>query len=233
MNDISSHGGEIFNFKDFIEVPEEEVIPLYGNMKFYIGVDLAIGESETADYFYIVVVGKLGRGDAAKYFIVDEFYDKGVRFSKQTSKIRAMYDKWNTVGGGVAAIGVEKGGYQAAQLHNLEDRASDASTPEDKKAYTLIKKKLRTVKTGKGRGKVERAHLRSPLVESHRVYLVVVTKRVNGESVEYVVGWLVREHMVMLPDGEHDDGFDAFDFAVQVSEIKIKRESVGDDMGVI
>lgn len=233
LNDISSHGGEIFDFKDFVEVPEDEVKSLYGNMKFYIGVDLAIGESETADYFYIVVVGVLGRGENSKYFIVDEFYDTGVRFSKQTSKIRALHDKWNTTGAGVMAIGVESGGYQSAQLQNLEDRAADATTPEDKKAYAAIKKKLRKIKTGAGKGKVERAHLRSPLVEAHRVHLVVTTKRVNGDTVEYVIGWLVREHMVMLPSGDHDDGFDAFDFAIQASEFKVRRDRPGVGMGVV
>lgn len=234
LNDISSHGGEIFDFKDFVEVYEDEVTPLYGNMKFYMGVDLAIGESETADYFYIVVVGVLGRGDAAKYFIVDEYYDTGVRFSKQTSKIRALHDKWNVIGGGVARIGVEAGGYQAAQLQNLEDRAgAEAKSEEDRKAYTLIKKKLHKIKTGTGKGKVERAHLRSPLVEAHRVNLVITTKRVGGDTVEYVIGWLVREHMVMLPSGEHDDGFDAFDFAIQASEAKVRRERPGMNMGVI
>lgn len=233
LNDISSHDGEIFDYKDFVEVPIEQVEPLYGNMRFYIGVDLAIGEKQTADYFYIVVVGIIGSGDKAKYFIVDEYFDKGVRFSKQTSKIRAMHDKWNSYGGGVKAIGVEGGAYQSAQLQNIQDKAGDARTEADRAAYAVIKPKLKKIKNGVGRGKVERAHLRSPIVESNRVHLVVTTKMVNGERIDYVIGWLVREHMVLLPGGEHDDGFDAFDFAVEVSQKKRRRVDSDDEMGII
>ena len=233
LNDISSHDGEIFNYNDFQEVPIEEVRPLFGNMRFYMGVDLAIGEASTADYFYVAVVGIVGRGDKARYFVVDEFFDKGVRFSKQTSMIRVLHDKWNDVGAGVKRIGIEQGGYQAAQMQNLEDRAGDSTTVADKRAYTIIKKKLKKIKTGKGRGKVERAHLRSPMIESGRLHLVVVPKKVGKETIDYVIGYMIREHAVLLPGGAHDDGFDALDFAIQASESKRRAARPGDEMGVI
>lgn len=232
LNDITSHDGEIFDFKDFVEVEEEEVKGLYSNMKFYMGVDLAIGEKSTADYFFVVVVGVKGRGRNAKYYIVDEYYGKGVRFSKQTKKIRALHDKWNSVGGGVRRIGIEKGGYQNAQFQNLEDQATDAKTPESKAAYALIKKKIKKIGNKRG-GKVERAHVRSPLVEANRVHVVNTSKTINGEKEPYTIGWLVREHMVLMPDGEHDDGFDAFDFAVECSLSRKRRERAGDEMGLV
>ena len=234
LNDISSHDGEIFSFKDFKTIDIGEVKKLYGNMRFYLGVDLAIGKKDTADYFFIAVVGVKGTGQNAKYYIVDEYYDKGVRFSRQTSKIRELHDKWNSVGGGVRRIGIEAGAYQGSQMQNLEDRAEIYELEKgDKAAYKIIRKKLKQITTSKGNGKVERAHRRSPLVETGRLYLVTEERKINGEDDIYTTGWMVREHMVLLPGGTHDDGFDAFDFAVKASETRKRRERAGDSMGVI
>jgi phage terminase large subunit-like protein len=233
LNDITSHDGEIFSYKDFVEIEEDQVRSLFGNMKFYIGVDLAIGEKSTADFFFLVVVGVKGRGQNAKYYIVDEYFGKGVRFSDQTSAIRKYHDKWNSEGGGVRRIGIEKGGYQNAQFQNLEDRAIDASTPEARASYALIKKKIKKLGTNDRGGKVERAHVRSPLVESGRVHLMVTKKKVGGLDEPYVVGWRVRDHMVLMPNGRHDDGFDAFDFAVEASLAKRRNKRNGAGMGLV
>ena len=206
LNDIDSQNGEIFSVDQFIEAPLTEIKSLFPGMRFYLGVDLAISEKHTADDTAIVVVGKLGSGDDAKYYVVDTFNQKGVRFSQQTAQIKRLHDKWDSVGSGVKRIGIETVAYQAAQYQQLQD-----SHPE-------LRSKLKKITPRKGTDKVSRAWNRSGLMESGRVFLPTVMRKINGEVQSYTPAWELREQMVLLPNGKHDDLWDAFDHAITSSE---------------
>lgn len=206
LNDIDAMSGEIFDYEDFVEVPKAEVEALYEQMDFWIGADLAISEKNTADDSAFVVVGRLGRKKSeAKYFIVDVVAGK-FRFSDQTRHIKRLHDKWNTKGAGVKQIGIEAVAYQAAQFQRLQEK------------YPDIKEKVKKVIPRKGTDKVSRAWNRTTLMESRRVHLMYEDKKLNGEMVRTTVGWRLREQMVLFPNGDHDDLFDAFDHAITRAE---------------
>ena len=203
LNDISAMNGEIFDYDSFLEIDEQEVAKLYSQMSFYIGCDFAISQRETADDSAFVVVGKVGRGDNAKYYIVDAVIGK-MRFGDQSRAIKRLHDKWNKIGTGVKRIGLEVVQYQQAQVHHLEDT-------------TDLKDKLFRIMPRKGDDKISRAHRRTPLVDGGRVFLLTRTIVVNGEETLETPGWQVRDQAVGMPSGEHDDAWDAFDHAVTAS----------------
>ena len=83
----------------------------------------------------------------------------------------------------------------------VESNAYQASLSQELARLTLLPIiELTTV-----RDKVMRAQQRSALVESGRVYVHPSMSEVISE-------------FVLLPDGDHDDIFDGFDFALTVSE---------------
>lgn len=93
-------------------------------------------------------------------------------------------------------IGLEVNGYQAVMEEELN-------------ALTLLPIfPINTVKD-----KVMRAQMRSGLVESGRVF-------VSSDMHNFI------SELVLFPDGEHDDQFDAFDFALTVAEMKGGDESI-------
>ncbi len=212
LNDIDAMNGEIFDYDQFVEVPKSEVEELYDQMDFWIGCDLAISQKTTADDSAFVVVGRLGRKKKdCKYFVVDVVAGK-YRFNEQTKYIKRLHDKWNVVGGGVKQIGIEAVAYQAAQFQNLQDR------------YPDIKPKIKKIVPRKGTDKVSRAWNRTALMDRRAVHLPFEEKEIAGETVRKTIGWRLREQMVLFPNGDHDDLFDAFDHAITRAE---KRRTVG------
>lgn len=210
LNDIDAMSGEIFDYEQFVEVPKAEVEALYSQMDFWIGCDLAISQKETADDSAFVVVGRLGRKKKeCKYFIVDVVAGK-YRFNEQTRHIKRLHDKWNSIGAGVKQIGVEAVAYQAAQFQNLQDR------------YPDIKPKIKKIVPRKGTDKVSRAWNRTALMDRRAVHLPYEEKSIAGELVRSTIGWKLREQMVLFPNGDHDDIFDAFDMAVTRAEKRVK-----------
>lgn len=85
-------------------------------LRFFMGVDLAISEEVGADKFAIVVLGM----DSLKRYYVVEHFSGQLRFSAQTAKIAELWRKWK-----VEKIAVEANGYQGAQLQNLKDKHKD------------------------------------------------------------------------------------------------------------
>ena len=78
----------------------------------FMGVDLAISQSSSADYFVICVVG---RSDDNCYYVLDYFYDR-LSFDQQQNKIIQYGEiKFN----GVERIGVESVAYQQAMCQEL------------------------------------------------------------------------------------------------------------------
>jgi predicted phage terminase large subunit-like protein len=88
----------------------------------------------------------------------------------------------------VEGIGIESNSYQMAMAQEL------------KRSSSLPIHKIKT-----SRDKISRAMRRSALFENGKVFF-----RKNMEDFE--------EQLLLFPDVEHDDLFDGFDFAVQISE---------------
>ena len=95
----------------------------------YMGVDLAISQSASADYFVIAVVG---RDDDNNYYVLEYYMDK-ISFDKQINKIleygQVKYP-------GVERIGIEAVAYQAAMGQHLRRYSNlpviDIKTHKDK-----------------------------------------------------------------------------------------------------
>lgn len=81
----------------------------------YIGVDLAISQSASADYFVIAVVG---RDEDNNYYILNVFKDK-LSFDQQLNKI---IEYGQVKFPGVERIGVEAVAYQQAMCQQLRSR---------------------------------------------------------------------------------------------------------------
>jgi len=224
LNDIDSMNGEIFDYDHFVETPRHEVEAIYKDMDFWIGCDLAISQKNTADDSAFVVVGRVGRKkDTAKYFVVDIVAGK-FRFNQQTMHIKRLYDKWNGIGAGVKQIGIETVAYQLAQFQNLQD------------TFPEIKEKLKKITPRKGTDKVSRAWNRATLMESRRVHLMYEDKKVGGEIIRSTIGWKLREQMVLFPNGDNDDIFDAFDHAITRAEkhrTSTRRSEQDEEYGII
>jgi predicted phage terminase large subunit-like protein len=93
-------------------------------------------------------------------------------------------------------VGLETVQYQEAQLQVLKELDPDV--------------RIKPVKTQKD--KVTRAWKLSPLFEDKRVFF----KKTQHD--------LLVEHMVLFPNNDHDDLFDAFDLAITASKIKKRRK---------
>lgn len=193
--------GELFNWDDFIEIAEDDVPK---GLKKYLGVDLAISEKRRADNFAMVVIGVDGRGDEACYYILDYFQAKITSMPDQVSQIVKMANKHK-----VLRIGVDSQGYQRA-----------VATEVKKKLPHIPVKKILAGKAGTD--KVSRGQGIQPIVESRRVFLPCrVESQVLREDGSVALAephcWPVRENLVLFPNGEHDDLFDAFEYAIQAS----------------
>lgn len=120
QNDCDAMKGEVFAYDDCQQIPASEY-PDESDMKIFMGVDLAIKESETTDQFAICVVGVIGKigSGSEKYYVLD-YYAGQLRFSQQTEKIVSMYKAWDPI-----LCLVEANAYQLAQVQELKRKNGD------------------------------------------------------------------------------------------------------------
>jgi predicted phage terminase large subunit-like protein len=156
--DTEAMKGEIFQYDDCQRVADS-AIP--GDLRIFMGVDLAISEKESADRFAIAVVGM----DAAENYFVIDFFEGHLRFGKQTAKIIQYYKKHDPV-----RCAIETNAYQAAQYQNLKDDEEDGKNL-----------RLKAVHTSKD--KVTRAWKLSPLFEDHRMHFTPATMKLAEQLV--------------------------------------------------
>jgi predicted phage terminase large subunit-like protein len=179
QNDVElAKQGNIFKYEWFQFYSEPP-----NNLKVYMGVDLAISQKETADYFAVCIIGV----DSENNIYVLDIYRGRHTFSQQIAIIEKKAQQWNPI-----RIGVESNQYQRVM-------------PEVLKKKWLPAKELFTLKD-----KVTRAQLRSALFEAGKVYI----KPTMNEFID---------ELVLFPDAEHDDLFDAFDFACEVAKSGLRR----------
>jgi predicted phage terminase large subunit-like protein len=114
------------------------------NLKIYQGVDLAISDKETADYFVMITVGfEQGTG---LYYVLD-LYRERISFKQQQDVLKLKAEQWQPL-----SIGIESNAYQKALGNELIRTTS------------LPIKQLTTQKD-----KVSRAQRRSALFENGKI----------------------------------------------------------------
>ena len=111
-----------------------------------MGVDPAISQKSTADFFSLVTVGIDGTGNIYVLDIVREH----LTFDKQIEMIKRKHDEWQPL-----IIGIEKVAYQEALIQQV------------RKEYPNIR--IREIHTGTD--KVSRAYNRSGLFENSKVFV--------------------------------------------------------------
>ena len=145
--DTEAMKGEVFQYDDCQQIEDNE-IPT--GLKKFIGVDLAIRESETADQFAIVCIGVKGKiGTDDIYIYVLDWYAGHIRFSRQTAKILEFYRRHSPI-----RAAIETNAYQLAQYQTLKDDHPG----------------IRVRPTNTQKDKMTRAWKLSPLFENKRVF---------------------------------------------------------------
>ncbi|RLI71600.1 hypothetical protein DRP05_12785 [Archaeoglobales archaeon] len=184
QNDVElAKQGNIFKY-EWLQFYSTDELPV--NLKIYMGVDLAISQKETADYFAVCTIGL----DPENNIYVLDIYRGRHSFSQQVEIIKTKAQLWNPI-----RIGVESNAYQQAMAETL-------------KTKLLPVVEIKTVKD-----KVTRAQITSALFESGKVFL----KPTMHDFIE---------ELLLFPDAEHDDQFDAFDFAIQVSKSSGRKPGI-------
>lgn len=105
--------GTIIQFDDCKPISQAELgeLILKKKLRYFMGVDLAISEKQTADRFAYVILGM----DAQRNYYVVAHWRGRIRFAEQTAKIIEAWKKWK-----VERIAIEANGYQGAQLQQLK-----------------------------------------------------------------------------------------------------------------
>ena len=150
------------------------------------GVDLAISQKETADYFAMVILGievKTNR----KYVI--KFHRGRKKYTEQTA-----YISKEIIGGGLLKCGIEANAYQAAQVTEVADIVGKGKVLP---VFTLKDKTTRAMK--------------------------LAAKCENEEILFHKDHMLLIEELLSMPDGEHDDLFDALDIAVRTATEGLRK----------
>jgi len=157
--DTEAMKGEIFQYDQCQQISEEDW-PDYRNLRVFMGVDLAISESESADKFAIVVIGLTK--DRSAYYVLD-YYENQLRFKGQTKKILEYYRRWKPI-----RCSIETNQYQAAQYQNLKEENPDI--------------RLKKVQTDKD--KITRAWKLSAIFEDNKVFF---RKGIQALLIEHMV----------------------------------------------
>lgn len=143
QNDITlAKQGRIFRY-EWMQFYEHAPGP--ENLKIYQGVDLAISEKETADYFVICTIGINTIGDI---YVIDLYRDR-LSFKSQQEIIKIKGEQYRPL-----QIGIEGNQYQRALSQELT------------RTTNLPIQELQTI-----RDKVTRAQRRSALFENRKVFL--------------------------------------------------------------
>jgi predicted phage terminase large subunit-like protein len=157
--DTEAMKGEIFRYDDCQQISPGDY-PELSSMRVFMGVDLAIGEKESADMFAIVVVGIMP--DKSGYYVLD-YFEGHLRFAAQTKKIVEFYRRWDPI----RAL-IETNQYQDSQYQNVKDKHPDVRV----KPFQQVK------------DKVTRAMKLSALFEDKRVFF---KKGAHNLLVEHLV----------------------------------------------
>lgn len=128
--DTEAMKGEVFSYDD-CQIVKDADLP--SDLKKFIGVDLAIKESETTDQFAIVCIGIHGsipKNDFQVYVL--DFFAGQLRFSQQTEKVLEFYKRHDPIGGAIEANAYQLAQYQTVKEANPMLRIRPLVTTKDK-----------------------------------------------------------------------------------------------------
>jgi phage terminase large subunit-like protein len=132
QNDCEAMKGEIFRYDDCQQLTEEEW-PDEKDLQIFMGIDLAIKESESTDQFAICVIGIDGKiGSGFELFYVLDYFAGQLRFSDQTTKIANMYNKWDPISGLIESNAYQLSQYQEIRRKHNNMRIYPHHTSKDK-----------------------------------------------------------------------------------------------------
>ncbi len=179
-------------------------------LEIYVGVDPAISEEESADYFALVV---LGVSTKSKSIVVLWSMQTRMDFPKQVQEIIGIAARWQP-----RMIGIEENAYQRALPQQLIRES--ASLP------------IRRLNNGGGKGSKGRKYTRilaaSVYFENQQVWMRAATDSEKGEydALGQVRVWSYQaslyDQMMQYPNSANDDLLDALENALQIAKIKGK-----------
>jgi predicted phage terminase large subunit-like protein len=180
QNDVSGSKGDIFQF-DWIKY--YDVAP--SQFRVFQGVDLAIGQKSSHDYFAHCTVGS----DANFTVFVLEYYRGRHSFLEQADILVRKFQQFDPI-----RVGIEIVAYQSALAHHL-------------RAQTQVRVHELPAKVDK----VTRAQALSAKFESRQVHFLKFQQDLIEEVCEF-------------PNAQHDDLFDALEFAIRLgTQIAIRK----------
>lgn len=210
QNEIDAMRGEVFQYNWFKDceyrttpattaggelsggfyLPDKDKFVPWGDLTIYHGVDPAIAQFSTSDYFAHARVAVTPDGDIVVFGVKKD----RISFGEQKKLIEELHKKDSP-----RRVGIEKNGYQKALLDDLK---------ADRKY-----RHVRAVGILTNKSKDARAHKLSAYFEAGRVYF--------GPGLDWVKGELLP-----VPNGEHDDVFDAIDLAISlaVGSARVKKD---------
>jgi len=159
---------------------------LPAKLKKFQGVDLAISSEESGDYFAHVT---LGVDHGKNLYILDAFRGR-LTFEEQFRKVQALYRKHDLPGAPVLRVGIEANAYQEA----LPQRFRAETDIPVKSIRTLTDKFTRALKL-------------QGIFENGKIYFPG-----PGQVKASALADLIEE-LLLFPEAEHDDLFDALELA--------------------
>lgn len=160
---------------------DERLQKFLSSLEIIAGVDPAISEKETADYFAMYVYGF--DKESGKEYMLDMIRERIGDINTQVKSVCDLVERWR-----ISRLGIESIAYQSG-LSNLVKQEL-----QRRNAYYC---KTVAIKTDKD--KVRRARIHSQAFESNFVYL-------RSDNTHYDI---VRSEIEEFPMGQHDDAFDA------------------------
>ena len=182
---------------DWLHYVDRGQIP-FERLEYHFGVDLAVSDKETSDYFVVAVVGR--DTETNRLYLVDMVRDR-MGLDKQASMLTLIAERYNPV-----RVTVESNAWQKLAVDNF---LANTNLPIYR-SYSTVKKEKRYTRISSGKGDYIPM---SALFQQMRILIAGETNPEPGpiSSLKpFVNEWLAA------PFGSHDDTLDAVEKALEI-----------------